>query len=883
MKKLLLLLNLSILSIYLYGQVTRTANVATPGTLASVASSYLTTVTNLTVTGTIDARDFVTMRDKMTSLTTIDLSSVLINSYIDAGANLGLGNNWEYKANGIPDFAFVTPLYKAKTILKKIILPLNSTSIGESAFDGCTGLENIIIGSAMSIISSYAFFDCSGLTSFNINTIVPPVLGNKVFENSNYASCILTVPLGSVGLYKFYDQWKLFTNITDGTPTVETTAISNISTTTATSGGNITSSGSTSITSRGVCWSTTLNPNVDDSKTNNGTGIGLFTSSITNLAASTTYYVRAYATNSVGTAYGENVTFSTSSETLPTVTTTTASAITSSTASVGGSITSSGSGTITARGVCWGTSANPTVTNNKTSNGTGPGTFSSSITGLAPGITYHYRAYATSTVGTAYGSDLTFTTLSPPTVTTSTIKDVTTVSAILGGNVTSAGSSTVTARGVCWSTTTNPTIADSKTSDGTGTGSFTSNIIGLSMGTTYYARAYATNSIGTSYGSEVSFKTLSNSTEVYLNNIAFISKAQDATKSNVPTSMLMNPLNQNNFVNPGNNVRFKMQCHNVRTSGTNIVSGLCKVRTKDPYLVLTDSTSGLNNVAWNGTQWSTDEFEVQIKPTTPLGYVAYVDFVVIEGSNTYNTYQVPILVAPLSLQSRTIDDDSNPDSQGNSNGICEPGETIESFPYLQNVSSFAANTVFGAFDNFHNVPNINVWNNKTGVSGTVVNNSYWNYAFNAPQPIVAGAKDMTPQWDFVFDYKFDKTYSFTLGLAMSGSFQLFSGYQSFFRWLVPVTYNSDYPEFNTALNEFTANSIMIYPNPTKGKIFLESEINEQHTVSLYDITGKKVFSNTVNQNGLIVDLSDYGLKGLYMVQFVDKSGVLIKEQKIIFD
>ena len=205
MKKLLLLLNLSILSIYLYGQVTRTANVATPGTLASVASSYLATVTNLTVTGSIDARDFVTMRDKMTSLTTIDLSSVVINSYIDAGGNLGLGNNWEYKANGIPDFAFVTPLYKAKTILKKIVLPSNSTSIGESAFDGCTGLQNVITGSAMSIISSYAFYDCSGLTSFNINAIIPPSLGIKVFENSNYTSCILTVPLGSVSIYKLVD------------------------------------------------------------------------------------------------------------------------------------------------------------------------------------------------------------------------------------------------------------------------------------------------------------------------------------------------------------------------------------------------------------------------------------------------------------------------------------------------------------------------------------------------------------------------------------------------------------------------------------------------------------------------------------------------------
>jgi uncharacterized protein (TIGR02145 family) len=76
-----------------------------------------------------------------------------------------------------------------------------------------------------------------------------------------------------------------------------------------------------------------------------------------------------------------------------------------------------------------------------------------------------------------------------------------------GGNITDAGGATITARGVCWSTTQNPTIADSKTSDGTGTGSFTSIITGLTATTTYYVKAYATNSAGTGYGNEMSFKT----------------------------------------------------------------------------------------------------------------------------------------------------------------------------------------------------------------------------------------------------------------------------------------------------------------------------------------------------------------------------------------
>ena len=94
-----------------------------------------------------------------------------------------------------------------------------------------------------------------------------------------------------------------------------------------------------------------------------------------------------------------------------------------------------------------------------------------------------------------------------PVVTTNTVSDITSSTATCGGNVTSDGSAIVTERGVCWSTSQNPTISGSKTTNGSGTGSFTSSITGLSAGTTYYVRAYATNSAGTSYGNEVSFTT----------------------------------------------------------------------------------------------------------------------------------------------------------------------------------------------------------------------------------------------------------------------------------------------------------------------------------------------------------------------------------------
>jgi hypothetical protein len=295
-------------------------------------------------------------------------------------------------------------------------------------------------------------------------------------------------------------------------PAVTTTAASAITQTTATSGGNVTAIGSSPVTARGVCWSLTASPVVTGNHTTDGSGVGTFTSSITGLTAGTLYHARAYATNSTGTAYGNEITFTTlTAPASPTVTTVPVTAIAQTTATSGGNVTSIGSSPVTARGVCWGTGTCPVVTGNHTTDGSGAGAFTSSITGLTPGTLYYVRSYATNATGTAYGNELNFTTLVvqvAPTVTTTTVTAVNQTTATSGGNVTATGSSPVIARGVCWSTTHSPTTACSHTSDGSGAGSFTSSITGLTPATTYYIRAFATNSAGTAYGAELSFTTM---------------------------------------------------------------------------------------------------------------------------------------------------------------------------------------------------------------------------------------------------------------------------------------------------------------------------------------------------------------------------------------
>jgi hypothetical protein len=219
-------------------------------------------------------------------------------------------------------------------------------------------------------------------------------------------------------------------------------------------------------------------------------------------------YIRAYATNGASYVYSSCGDQGASSPCLvvPTVTTTAITSITFSGATGGGNVTSAGyPASVTARGVCWNTSANPTIANNHTSNGTGTGSFSSAITGLLDNTTYHVRAYATNNTGTAYGADIPFITLSRPLLTTKAISGITETTANSGGNVSFSGSSAITARGICWATTTLPTIAGHHLGTTGTTGNYYLTLTGLNQNNTYYVRAYATNTQGTNYGNEQTF------------------------------------------------------------------------------------------------------------------------------------------------------------------------------------------------------------------------------------------------------------------------------------------------------------------------------------------------------------------------------------------
>jgi uncharacterized protein (TIGR02145 family) len=224
-----------------------------------------------------------------------------------------------------------------------------------------------------------------------------------------------------------------------GLPAVTTDEVTEITQTYATSGGTVMDDGGADVMDSGVCWSTTENPAISDNKASCCAGTGSFIIRLTKLSAGTKYYVRAYATNSAGTGYGNQETFTTGGITLPSVLTTSVSGIDLTWATSGGLVYDFGGGKVSEKGVCWSRSHSPTILDNKTVDDFityysyvpyPPWRFTSKLTGLEPRTQYYVRAYATNEAGTSYGTEISFTTQSvnhptfDPDLTYGTVTDI---------------------------------------------------------------------------------------------------------------------------------------------------------------------------------------------------------------------------------------------------------------------------------------------------------------------------------------------------------------------------------------------------------------------------------------------------------------------------
>lgn len=228
MKKFLSFFVLALFTIAVPAQLSKTINVPTAGILSTLLTSdEKTTVTNLNLTGNIDAQDVKCLRDEMTVLAVLDLSEVSIMAYNGSGGTFT--SSTLYPANEMPQYSFCTASAVSKNSLTTIFLPNSITSIGNLAFYSCNGLTGIIIPNSVTTIGNYAFQFCKGLTSITFGNAVssigdqcfygctglkivttlnatPPTLGGLAFGYTNIS--IVYVPATAVAAYKAASGWS---------------------------------------------------------------------------------------------------------------------------------------------------------------------------------------------------------------------------------------------------------------------------------------------------------------------------------------------------------------------------------------------------------------------------------------------------------------------------------------------------------------------------------------------------------------------------------------------------------------------------------------------------------------------------------------------------
>ena len=496
-----------------------------------------------------------------------------------------------------------------------------------------------------------------------------------------------------------YGDLKFFNTIGDP-PTVETTSVEKFSGTKAEIRGKVKSNGGEPLSSYGFAYGKSTSPTISDNKVQVGdTDVEGYTGELSNLTISTKYYVRAYAVNPRGTSYGDNLEFTTTNG-LPGVTTVSSESINGTSAVINGKIDDNGGSPTTSYGFAYAETANPTIDGFKLEIGTdGTGDYNGKITSLKASTKYYVRAYATNVNGITYGNEISFnTTDGMPKVNTVGSRDISGTIATLTGTIVDDGGLTLTSYGFAYSESENPTIEGTSIEVGkTATGGYSGTITNLKGLTKYYYRAYASNKIGTTYGSQLSFNTfdgLPKATTIKVKDISVTTAnaegridsdgGETITAYGFVYSKEQNPTIAGNktvvtektddlFEGPISNLtrltKYYIRAYVTNTAGTSYGNELTFTTIEGPYLTITSPTVNQKvtvgkdfNITWDTNKTEGDvtiehwsgSTKTEISNNTPISDKTFTwsvpsdasegadNFIkIIENSDTSKTYESP--------------------------------------------------------------------------------------------------------------------------------------------------------------------------------------------------------------------------------------------------
>ncbi len=492
-------------------------------TLAVVPPTVVTTAATAisqniaTLNGTVNAgSDAILVQGfewKLSSASTWTAITTTINGNAITHNLLGLAPNTAYQYRAYATTSLGTVYGTTQNFTTLAIVPPTVVTSPATALAYTTATLNGTITLGSEVVLSQGFeWALSSSNTWNVTTdnlIANALTHNLTLLDPNTAykfRAYATTASGTV-----YGTTQNFTTQSITPPTVVTNAATLVTENSSTLNGTITA-GTETITSKGFEWKV-ASSNTWLSITISGS---VLTHNLTSLTSNTAYQFRAYATTNTGTVYGTTQNFTTLAVVPPTVVTSPATAISQNTATLNGTVTV-GSGAIIVQGFEWKlSSASTWTTITTTINGNA---ITHNLLGLTPNTAYQYRAYATTSLGTVYGTTQNFTTLAvvPPTVVTNAATLIAQNSATINGTVT-LGSESIIFKGFEYklanSSTWIPLVVNASGS------TINYNLTGLTPNSAYQFRAYATTSAGIVYGTTQNFTTLAIVTPVVVTNAA---------------------------------------------------------------------------------------------------------------------------------------------------------------------------------------------------------------------------------------------------------------------------------------------------------------------------------------------------------------------------